>query len=76
MRVASFSAGISKLHSAMETLQRDWEISQEFWKDEASRSLEENYLQPILKQLKETAEATARLSEVITRAERECELER
>ena len=75
MRVANFSAGITKLQSAMETLQRDWELSQEFWKDEASRSLEENYLQPILKQLKETADATARLSEVIARAERECEPE-
>ena len=73
MNIANFSGGIAKLHSATETLARDWETTKEFWNDETSRAFEENHLQPIFQQLKETVEATARLSEVLGQAQRECE---
>jgi hypothetical protein len=73
MNIANFSAGTAKLHSAMETLALDWQTTKEFWNDETSRAVEENHLLPILKQLKETVEATARLSEVLGQAQRDCE---
>lgn len=73
MNVANFSAGTAKLHSAIETLALDWETTKEFWNDETSRGIEENHLEPILKQLKETVEATARLSEALAQAQRDCE---
>jgi hypothetical protein len=73
MQIANFSAGTAKLHSAMETLARDWDVAREFWNDETSRAIEENHLQPIFQQLKETVEATARLSETLAQAQRYCE---
>jgi len=73
MNVANFSAGTAKLHSVIETLAADWESTKEFWNDETSRAIEENHVQPIFQQLKETIEATARLSEVLGQAQRDCE---
>jgi hypothetical protein len=74
MQIANFSTGTAKLHSAIETLALDWETAREFWNDETSRAIEENHLQPIFQQLNETIEATARLSEVLGQAQRDCEL--
>ena len=73
MRIGNYSSGSARLHDAVKSLEQAWLTAKERWNDGTSRSLEELHLIPICDQVKETIEATARLTEVVGKAVRDCE---
>ena len=73
MHTASLSAGLAKLYSAAEMLERTWADTKEVWNDDTSRHFDETRLRPLLQEIAAAAEATTRMSEVLVRAQRDCE---
>jgi hypothetical protein len=73
MRVGDLTDGITKLHEALDALQRAWAEATIDWDDANSRSFQENQLEPILPKLKLALDATNRLGDVLARARRDCE---
>lgn len=72
MAIGSFSAGLAKLRDAAERLTLQWEQAGLSWDDDVRRSIGEKQIEPLRQQLREAAEATARLRDVIMLAERDC----
>ena len=73
MRIADLSSGAARLRDAADVLAAKWADTKEFWKDENSRSLEENQLQPLGKELSSALMAIQHLAEVLDQAQRACE---
>jgi hypothetical protein len=73
MRIADLTSGAARLRDAADVLAAKWAETQEFWKDDNSRSLEENQLRPLAGELSSALTAIQRLAEVLDQAQRECE---
>lgn len=73
MKIADLTTGSAKIASAYKTLQLHWEDTKEHWQDSTQRRFDENYLEPLGPQIAAALEAIARLTEVLARAERDCE---
>ncbi|MDZ4817658.1 MAG: WXG100 family type VII secretion target [Planctomycetota bacterium] len=71
MKVGDLKSGATKLDQALKTLYLRWEQVQGYWKDEASRAFEGDYIVDIEPQVKAVLEAAARVSEVLEKAQRE-----
>ncbi len=72
MSIGSFSAGLAKLRDATERLSLQWNQVCESWDDEIRRAIGEKQMEPLSQQLRESAEASARLRDVVKLAERDC----
>ena len=73
MRIADLTSGAVRLRDAADVLAEKWGETREFWKDENGRLFEQNQLQPIAPELSSALIAIQHLSEVLDRAQRECE---
>jgi hypothetical protein len=73
MHIADLNTGTAKLIEAAEMLEEAWAEAKLYWHDEKSRDLEENHLTPIYPHVKLAIDAVNRLSDVLARAERECD---
>jgi hypothetical protein len=72
MKVADVTTGVSQLRDALEQLQRTWADTREHWRDENSRLLEENHLQPLVREATAAYPVIHELAAVLAQAEREC----
>jgi len=73
MHIADLNTGIAKLVEATELLQEAWQETKQYWRDESSRNMEENHLQPIYPNVKIAIDAANRMTDVLARVQRECE---
>lgn len=73
MKIGDLSSGIGQLREATETLQRGWGLTQEQWKDAASRNFEENHLKPLGGEIASAMAAIQHLADVLAKARRDCE---
>jgi hypothetical protein len=65
-------AGQSKLSHSLKSLLEKWDIAQEHWKDRVRQEFEERYLEELQERVRATTGAMERLSEMLSRAEKEC----
>lgn len=70
--LADLSTGAVKLSEATKALQLAWQEAHEQWNDDTSRIFEETHLRPLMPRVKAALEATNRMSELLSRAERDC----
>jgi hypothetical protein len=73
MRICDLHTGLGQLAQALADLEERWEQSAVHWKDDVRREFEETHLQPIPTCLQRMSAAVQRLSEVIEKAQRDCE---
>jgi hypothetical protein len=73
MRVADLTSGAAKIASAYKTLKLRWESTTELWQDGNQRRFDENFIAPLESQIASALTAIGKLTEVLERAERECE---
>jgi len=70
--MARLDAGQSKLAHSFKSLREKWDVAQEHWKDRVRIEFEEKYLKELEDRVRGTGAAMARLSEILSRAEKEC----
>ncbi len=73
MHLANLQAAAGRLQEALEKLQLAWDQTREHWRDENARVLEEELLQPLIREVKLAAPAIGQMSQVLQQAARECE---
>lgn len=73
MRIADLTSGAAKIASAYKKLRMNWEDTKDRWHDENRMHFEKNYLDPLEPQIAAALDAISALSEVMNRAQRECE---
>lgn len=76
MRQADFVSPAARLEDAMTRLEHVWQQTKEHWSDPVSQTVEEDYLLPIRSQISLMLDAVNKVSEVMSRAERECSHQR
>ena len=72
MRIADLTTGVSQLRDSLEQLQRIWSDTEQHWRDENSRHLEEEHLQPLAREVAAAYPVIHELAVVLAQAEREC----
>ena len=72
MKKADLTTGVSQLRDALEQLQRAWWNARESWRDENSRNIEENHLQPLGSEVASAFPIIHQFAAVLAQAEREC----
>jgi hypothetical protein len=72
MKIADLTTGVSQLRDALEQLQRTWADTAQHWRDENSRHLEEEHLQPLVREVVAAYPVMHELAVVLAQAEREC----
>jgi hypothetical protein len=73
MRIADLTSGAAKIATAYKTMRVHWEDTKEHWHDDNRRRFEENFIDPLEPQIASALDAIAALSEILNRAQRECE---
>jgi CHASE3 domain sensor protein len=73
MRIGDLTTGTSKLRRSYDTLRAVSSEVFEQWEDTTARTFEENYLRDLEPKVKIALEAMSRLSNVLSKAERELE---
>ena len=73
MKRADLHTGGARLGDGLEQLQVAWQQVTRHWKDESRHHFEEEHLDPIAPTVRMTLDALTRLSDILARAERECE---
>jgi hypothetical protein len=73
MSVGNLSSSISMLRDANEKLKAAWLRTSEVWNDPNSHHFEEQCLAPLEPKLRTALEAAGRMSEVLTKMQRDCE---
>lgn len=73
MAMGSLIDGAGQLKEAYDQLDAAWAQAREQWQDGVSRNLEEEYLEPLLTQVRITLDAIARMNGVLVTACRQCE---
>lgn len=76
MRYGGLTDGLGQLKMAADKLEEAWEAAKSDWSDVVSSTLDEEQIQPLLKQVRATLDVISRTSVVLTTAVRECEDER
>lgn len=76
MKYGGLTDGLGQLKMAADKLEEAWELASSDWNDVVSRSMDEEQIQPLLKQLRSVLDVISRTSVVLTTAVRECEDER
>lgn len=72
MAVADIASPGSKIHKSLEDLQLAWAETTEHWHDDNSRKFEEDHLIPMALAIKLSLDAVNRMSEALSKAERDC----
>ena len=67
------NSSITRLQRASRRLAERWADTNEHWNDNMSREFEEEFLRPILPQLKLSIASIHEIAEVLDNARRECE---
>ena len=73
MRICDLNTGIGRLAEAFSQLKDHWGETKAHWNDDVSRQFEKTHLQEIPAKLQLMLASVQRLSEVLEKAERECE---
>lgn len=73
MRRWDLETSEAQMRSAMEDLQRAWQIVSESWNDEVSRQFAERHLQPLVPISRMSLDAITRMKDLVARIQRECE---
>ena len=73
MRIADLTTGAAKLTSSYKTMRVHWDATKDEWLDANQKHFEERFITPLDPQMLRAMEALGRLSEILSRAERECE---
>jgi division protein CdvB (Snf7/Vps24/ESCRT-III family) len=72
MHVGNLQAAAGRLQDALDQLQRAWQRTCDEWRDENSRSVEEELLQPLAEEVKGALPAIGLMSQTVQQAVREC----
>jgi len=72
MKVVDLTTGVNQLRDAVEQIQRTWADTQQHWRDENSRHVEEDHLQPLLREIAAAYPVIHELAAVLAQAERAC----
>ena len=73
MRHWDLDTSSAQLRDALQDLERAWQLVSEAWNDSVSRQFREQHLDPLIPATKMALDATARLRELLQRAQTECE---
>ena len=73
MILADFATPAGKLRKASKLLELAWEDTQQQWDDATTAAFEEKFLVELRPKVKDALDATARISELLSRAQHECE---
>lgn len=73
MKVCDLNTGLGRLTQAYAQLKEKWAETKSHWNDERGRQFEELYLREIPTRMQQMVGAIQRLSEVLEKAQRECE---
>ncbi len=72
MRLWDFRGPASRVHEALDMLQKTTESLRERWNDPAMEFFQTHYLAPLEGKVQEALEAIGRLDEVFAQAAKEC----
>jgi uncharacterized protein YukE len=72
-RPADLSAALQRLKRATRELQDSWSETRQEWNDQASRDFEDQYLEPIMPQLRLLLAASTEFEETLRLVRRELE---
>ena len=72
MQRIDLASGLGQINRAAAQLKEQWGEAKSNWNDEASRTFQEDFLQPLLPELQLTVTAIQRLADVLTKAEKDC----
>lgn len=72
INISNYSSGATQLNDAAENLEIAWHRVKEDWHDDNSLHFEENYLLPILQEIKIAVQSIQTFSNVLHQAERTC----
>ena len=73
MQRIDLTSGLAQIQRAAAQLKEQWGEAKSVWNDEPSRTFQEDFLQPLLPELRLTVTAIQRLAEVLVKAEKECQ---
>lgn len=73
MRHCDLDTSAAQLRSAVENLQRAWQVTCESWDDGVSREFAEQHLDPLAPASRLALDAVGRMRELVKRIQRECE---
>ncbi len=73
MRIADLSSGAARIRDQTDVLIAAWGETREHWNDGNSRNIEEHHLNPVAEDVSVALTAIRHLSEVLAKAQRECE---
>lgn len=73
MRTCDLNSGLGQLSHAFSQLKDRLGATQSQWNDQARRKFEQDYLQEIPARMQQMVAAVQRLSEVLEKAEKECD---
>lgn len=71
--ICDLKSSVTRLQKSARRIQERWMATKEHWDDPVSREFEEEYLQPIVPQIKLALAAVHEMAEVLDNAERECD---
>lgn len=72
MHVGNLQAAAGRLQDALDQLHLAWQRTCEEWRDENSRYIEEELLQPLAEEVKGALPAIGLMSQTLQQAVREC----
>jgi hypothetical protein len=73
MNPGNLQAASGRLQEALEKLQLAWSTAREEWRDENSRHLEEEILEPLAAEVAAAIPTIGHLTQTLAQARRECE---
>lgn len=73
MRICDLNTGMAQLAHAFSELTERWNATKTQWQDDNCRQFEQTHLREIPARLQQTVAAIQRLSEVVDKAQRECD---
>jgi uncharacterized protein YecT (DUF1311 family) len=73
MKHWDLDTGAAQLRDALQDLERAWLVVSEAWSDDISRQFSEHHLDPIVPASKMALDATARMNQLLRRAQTECD---
>ena len=73
MRVCDLNTGLGQISQAFSQLKERWNETQAVWTDDTRRRFEEQHLREIPTRMQQMLVAIQQLSEVLEKAQRDCE---
>ena len=73
MRHCDLDTSVAQLRSALQDLQRAWQVTSESWNDGVSRDFAQQYLDPLTPASQMAVDTVSRMRELVRRIQNECE---